>query len=424
MKVEGYPHRWNMLEDWHEHVKFDGASRPDVGYVIRKKGFDQQIAIPYPPPYITACPIPYPLYSPQVPRYPFAGNIAERLTPTPRAYQIKYARPWSFPHTLFETTDRSVSLRVFVIDPEYNEPEISKLGVVRGYQNIDGDELWYVYRGNGVCTTELGTLLYEAGDYLYIPRGFSYELCADLKSKEHVDTDRTILIGIESRKQLLRPSSIVHDVPYRLSDMRIPIPRTTNTFPITQHECENPYVLAVKRSHVWSVVAYSGNLLAHIGYSGSVYPFIINEKDINVPVIDTLHTDPTLFTVFVTDDASVAVSVFRPRRVHSIPYHHDNIYDECMFLADDYIARDKSVAMGDMTFHPQGFCHGPQPSALSMSHVENHPEHNKWNCQRATMFESRTPLIPSRESLDIEIKNYWRSWIHGEINSVHTTEPV
>lgn len=413
MRTEKYPSLWNIQDSWNGKIKFDGASRPDAGYVIRKKGFHQQIAVSYPPPHMVARSLPYVLESPHVPQELRVGNIAERLTPTPRAYRIGDLAPWSFPHTLFETSNKSVSIRVFVIDAASNSPLVSRLGGVRGYQNVDGDELWYVYRGNGMVRTELGMLCYGAGDYLYIPRGFIYEIYADLVSDTHIDTNNTILVGVESSRPLLRPSNAMDDVPYSIRDMRVPECTQTTRLPIVLHDCENPYVLAVKRSNVWSFLAYSADPMAVLGWSGTPYPFIVNEICINIPVVDTLHTDPTQFIAFVTGDESAAVSIFRPRRIHSIPYFHDNTYDECMFLIDTYAARAGSVQMGDMTFHPQGFCHGPQPNALSASPHIGDPKNNIWDHQRAIMFESRQPLVPSRESIAVELIDYWQSWIPG-----------
>jgi len=408
-----YPHISNIQDDWKGRIKFDGASRPLSGYVIRKKGFHEQIAVPYPPPHITALPIAYRLDSPLLPKDARIGNISERLTPTPRAYRITSAPSWVFPHILMQTIDRSVLIKVLTIDPASNSPLVCRRGMVRSYLNSDGDELWYVYRGNGACMTELGVLRYEAGDYLYIPKGFMYEFFADIASKTHIDTNNTILVGIESSEPLCRPSWSMSEIPYSVNDMKTSSYEECEKFQICHHECLNPYIVAVKRLHAWSFLAYSHSPLTSLGYSGSTYPFIINEEHINVPVVDTVHTDPTFFTAFVATDESAAVSVFRPRRVHSLPYHHDNTYDECLFLASDYAARGKSVSMGDMTFHPQGFCHGPQPNALASAIVRSDPKDNAWDWQSAVMFESRKPLIPSRESIAIELQDYWESWIHG-----------
>ena len=215
MSTLEYPHEWDVLEGWQERVKFDGASRPDVGYVIRKKGFHQQIAVPYPPPYVLSHPLAYIAVSPHTPRELRIGNISERLTPTPRAYHIDSVLPWYFPHQLLETRDKSVSVQVFVIDPS-STPFICRMGAMRGYQNIDGDEIWYVYRGNGICVTELGMLRYGTGDYLYIPKGFMYEVHADSAPERQADTNKTIFVGMESAEPLLRPKTGMDDVPYSI----------------------------------------------------------------------------------------------------------------------------------------------------------------------------------------------------------------
>jgi homogentisate 1,2-dioxygenase len=44
------------------------------------------------------------------------------------------------------------------------------------FRNADADELFFCHQGHGILNTDYGPLLYESGDYLYIPRGTLYRL--------------------------------------------------------------------------------------------------------------------------------------------------------------------------------------------------------------------------------------------------------
>jgi len=44
------------------------------------------------------------------------------------------------------------------------------------YRNADGDELYFVHRGEGVVETDFGPLEFEKGDYLVLPRAMTYRV--------------------------------------------------------------------------------------------------------------------------------------------------------------------------------------------------------------------------------------------------------
>ena len=51
-----------------------------------------------------------------------------------------------------------------------------KSGAGYFYKNADADELLFIHRGSGKLKTFLGTIPFEYGDYLVIPRGMIYQI--------------------------------------------------------------------------------------------------------------------------------------------------------------------------------------------------------------------------------------------------------
>ena len=46
----------------------------------------------------------------------------------------------------------------------------------RSGRNADGDQLLFVHQGEGALFCDYGHIAYEAGDYLYLPRGTMWRL--------------------------------------------------------------------------------------------------------------------------------------------------------------------------------------------------------------------------------------------------------
>ncbi len=44
------------------------------------------------------------------------------------------------------------------------------------FRNADGDELYFVHRGEGTIETDFGPLAFEKGDYIVLPRAVTYRV--------------------------------------------------------------------------------------------------------------------------------------------------------------------------------------------------------------------------------------------------------
>lgn len=271
-------------------------------------------------------------------------------------------------------------------------------------RDMDADHLWYVYQGSGRCYTELGILEYAAGDFIYVPRcvlsGF-------------VSASATKLIGIQSESGLLpacRSSYDNADIPFKQASVRVPQPYHSGN---RWEACE----VEVKRDRQWSIVTYAFAPFLCAAWDGTIYPFAIHTSKLNFAYTTTVHADPSNFAVFAAPDASAVVSVLGPRFVHSLPYHHLNTWDEFLFYAKEYDARQGSEGgvgeSGTATLHPQGIWHGPQMAAFEKWMKEDAHKRGKlipWMNDLAIMFETRSPLRVCPQGQGILVDGYEKSW--------------
>ena len=80
--------------------------------------------------------------------------------------------------------------------------------------------------------------------------------------------------------------------------------------------------------------------------------------------------------------------------------------DEVLYYVDgDFMSRN-DIEIGQITLHPSGIPHGPHPGAYerSIGKKETH--------ELAVMVDTFKPLKITKQALNIEVKNYYKSWIH------------
>ena len=87
------------------------------------------------------------------------------------------------------------------------------------------------------------------------------------------------------------------------------------------------------------------------------------------------------------------------------PYHHSNIdSDELLYYVDgDFMSRN-NIQKGQITLHPAGLTHGPHPGAIERSIGK------KETNELAVMIDPFKPVQITKEALNIEIKDYYKSW--------------
>lgn len=378
-KTSPYPKRTQIREGF-QGIVFDGA--PKDGLYADKCGFDMQGYYEYSPTSVMD----------------IRSEIPETKRPRPMAVSITSLSHSRCPYPLFESRDASVKIQALVLDADH------KIASSFRMINADGDEVWFVYKGEGNCDTSFGMIHIKAGDYIYIPRLTTYCIRPVMN---------LVLVGVESRMPLLRPISawMPFDIPYNEENLEVPHPFDyAAKFDDPDDAKKGEWIVLLKRNDAWVTQVYPHSPFSRVAWRGTPYVFVLHTKDINTIATPTIHTDPLAFATFSTEDASVVVSTFKDRWAHSPPYHHMNQYDEFLFYAKDYAARGGIIGPGDATFHPQGFYHGPQPNALRQWQKPASTQHAPWREELAIMFETRALLEQTLAACMIEIPNYWKSW--------------
>lgn len=112
----------------------------------------------------------------------------------------------------------------------------------------------------------------------------------------------------------------------------------------------------------------------------------------------------------------MAMQVFLPRWIHSLPYHHLNWVDEVLFNHKGYGARPE-ITDGFMTLHPAGLAHGPDLRLLTnFAREEPHgPKDLPFLEEIAVMVESRSPFVVLKDVEKVELKRYDQSWYQQSI---------
>ncbi|MFZ5670850.1 MAG: homogentisate 1,2-dioxygenase [Pseudomonadota bacterium] len=269
-------------------------------------------------------------------------------------------------------------------------------------RNADGDQLLFVHAGTGDLFCDFGRLAFEAGDYLYLPRGTMWRLAPERP---------TAILTIQATnghftlpdKGLLGPHAL-------FDPAMLATPAMDEAFRAHQAQDGETAVQIKKRGQV-SVATYPWNPLDAVGWHGELAPVRINVRDFRPLNSHRYHLPPSVHTTFLAD--RFVVCTFAPRPFETdpgaikIPFFHNNEdYDEVLFYhAGDFFSRDH-IEAGMMTFHPSGFTHGPHPKALKNMLVQPKPATDEY----AVMIDTRDPLEVGEGAAAVENAAYVDSW--------------
>jgi homogentisate 1,2-dioxygenase len=269
-------------------------------------------------------------------------------------------------------------------------------------RNADGDTLLFVHQGRGDLFCDYGHIGFEAGDYLYLPRGTMWRLSPE--------NDASFLIIEATGAHFLLPDRGLLG-PHAIFDPAIlDLPAMDAAFRAQQDEPGEFRVEVKKRGEV-SVVTYPYNPLDAVGWHGELAPVRLNVRDIRPVSSHRYHIPPSVHSTFVSD--RFVVCTFAPRPFETDPgalkvpfFHNNDDYDEVIFYhAGDFFSRD-DIKPGMLTFHPSGFTHGPHPKALKSMLVQSKPATEEY----AVMIDARDPLDVAPSALPAENPRYVESW--------------
>jgi len=270
------------------------------------------------------------------------------------------------------------------------------------YKNVDADEVIFIHKGTGVLRTPMGKIEFKSGDYLIIPRGMIYKMDFNDDENRHfiIESNHPVYTPKKYRNwfgQLLEHS------PYCERDLRVPSELET-------YDEKGDFLIKIKKEGFLYDYIYGSHPFDVVGWDGYNYPYAFSIHDFE-PITGRVHQPPPVHQTFETP--AFVICSFCPRlydyHPESIPapYNHSNIdSDEVLYYVDgDFMSRN-DVEIGQITLHPSGIPHGPHPGAYERSIGKKSTE------ELAVMVDTFKPLKVTEQAMNIEIKEYYKSWMH------------
>ncbi len=269
------------------------------------------------------------------------------------------------------------------------------------FKNSQADEMIFIHRGKGKLMTIFGTIPFEYGDHIIIPRGTIYQM--------HFEDQDNRLFIVESFQPLRFPKRYVNKTgqllehaPFHERDIKTP--SDLKTF-----DERGEFLVKIKRSDTIFPYIYGSHPFDAIGWDGCHYPFAISIHDFE-PITGRIHQPPPVHQTFETNTFVTCAFVprlydYHPQAIPA-PYHHSNVdSDEVLYYVDgDFMSRNH-IEKGMITLHPTGIPHGPHPGAAERSIGQKKTE------ELAVMVDTFKPLMLTQEAFDIEDPDYHKSWI-------------
>lgn len=268
------------------------------------------------------------------------------------------------------------------------------------FKNADSDEILFIHKGNGKMRSMYGTVDFEYGDYVVIPRGTVYQL--------EFETEDNKILFIESHSPVRTPKRYRNDEgqllehsPFCERDFKLPHSFET-------HTQKGDYKIMIKKRGLIYPYVYGTHPFDLIGWDGYNYPYAFSIFNFE-PITGRIHMPPPIHQQF--EGRNFVICSFVPRMYDyhpsaiPAPYHHSNIdADEVLYYVDgDFMSRN-NIHKGQFTLHPAGITHGPHPGAIERSIGK------KETAELAVMIDPFNSLKVSTEALKYEVKDYFRSW--------------
>jgi len=327
--------------------------------------------------------------------------------------------PWSMrPEIAIEDNLRALSFTSFDIPPADDYLESRKtlfvnddltVGIARPkksmteyfFKNADCDELLFVHEGSGVLKSMYGSVEFEYGDYLVIPRGTVYQMLF------HGEDNH--LMVIESHSPVRTPKryrnengQMLEHSPFCERDFKLPAQFET-------HDEEGDFNVMIKKRGLIYPYVYATHPFDLVGWDGYSYPYGFSIFNFE-PITGRIHMPPPIHQQFEGHNFVICSFVPRLYDYHPeaipAPYHHSNIdSDEILYYVDgDFMSRN-NIGRGQFTLHPAGIPHGPHPGAIERSIGKKETQ------ELAVMIDPFRPMKITTDALRYEVKDYYKSWL-------------
>jgi homogentisate 1,2-dioxygenase len=271
------------------------------------------------------------------------------------------------------------------------------------YRNSQAYETWFVHDGSGTLKSQFGNLSFRKGDYIVIPFGVTWQMQLDEECK---------FFTIENPSQIEPPKryrnnygQLLEHSPYCERDMRVPAELETHT-----ERGEFEVRIKVRDRLSRHILDYHPHDV--VGWDGYLYPWIFNIEDFE-PITGRLHMPPPIHQTF--DGHNFVVCSFVPRLFDyhpegiPAPYNHSNIQsDEVLYYAEGNFMSRKGIDRSDISLHPFGLSHGPQPGMTEASIGKAETK------ELAVMVDTFHPLNLTKQAVEMEKPEYMSTWLEGE----------
>jgi len=269
------------------------------------------------------------------------------------------------------------------------------------FKNSGGDEMIFVHEGEGVLKTMYGLLEFKPGDHLIVPRGVIYQL--------HFKSGNNRLLIMESyspirfpKRYVSKQGQLLEHSPFYERDIRPPGKLETN-------DEKGDFKVYIKRDHMIFPYTYATHPFDLVGWDGYHFPYALSIHDFE-PITGRVHQPPPVHQTFEGHNYVTCAFVPRLYDYHPdaipAPYNHSNVdSDEVLYYVDGEFMSRKHVERGQLTLHPTGIPHGPHPGAVEKSIGQ------KETNELAVMIDTFKPLKLTKAALEIEDKDYYKSWL-------------
>jgi homogentisate 1,2-dioxygenase len=175
------------------------------------------------------------------------------------------------------------------------------------------------------------------------------------------------------------------------------------------HNEKGDFLIRIKKQDILHDYIYGSHPFDVVGWDGFNYPYAFSIHDFE-PITGRVHMPPPIHQTFETTGFVLCSFVPRMYDYHPdaipAPYNHSNIdSDEVLYYVDgDFMSRNH-IEKGQITLHPGGLPHGPHPGAYERSIGKKETQ------ELAVMVDTFKPLKMTKQALNIEVKDYNKSWI-------------
>lgn len=271
------------------------------------------------------------------------------------------------------------------------------------YRNAQAYEVWFTHEGSGVLRTQFGRIEFTGGDYLVIPYGVTWQM--------QLSTPEARFFVIESRSQIAPPKryrnefgQLLEHAPYCERDIRPPGELET-------HAERGEFEVRVKVRDSISQHCLDHHPFDVVGWDGYLYPWAFSIHDFE-PITGRIHQPPPVHQTFEGHNFVVCSFVPRLFDYHPLaipaPYSHSNVNsDEVIYYCEGNFMSRKGIKRCDLSLHPSGLPHGPQPGMTEASIGAKETK------ELAVMVDTFNPLHVTVQALELEKLEYQATWLEG-----------